>query len=649
MEGIDVPAVTAWMAEAVPFLQAPLAFELIAGGRSNLTYRVTDAAGTSVALRRPPVSHVLPTAHDMKREYTVISALGAHRRAGPRAPRPLYRHRGERCPLLRDVVRGRATSCGTSRPPRSSARRSRGRASDSIVDTLAALHEVDIDRIGLGEFGRREGYIARQLKRWHGQFTQSTVDGTPGPAVIDRVHELLAERIPEQQGVGIVHGDYRLDNTVLGDDGSVRAVLDWEICTLGDPLADLGLLLVYWTEPGDARSRPSRRGPDRTARASPPVTNCATATPPPPGGTSRASPSTGPSASGSWPASSRACTPATPVARPPATGRVPTCSPTTWAPWASSPWPGGGVAVTDGPRSPLYRIDPAWGEPPGGRVHDPVLVVALDGLGRRRTRVVGSHRRAPGRLAHRRGGRLRHRGADRPAGAGGPIARLVDGVTESLTWPALRILAGKDRVGADILYLTGPEPDFHWRSFTDAVTELVRALGVRMVVGLGAFPAPTPHTRPVRLASTVPPESTELTGRVGFVQGTIEVPAGVQSALEVALGSAGVPVIGLWARVPHYVAAMPFPEASAALIEGLCALTGLVLDTSSLRAAGEASRRQVDELISGNAEHTEMVRRLETSLDSEEGQPDPFGIQGGVPSGDEIAAELEQFLRGEGN
>jgi aminoglycoside phosphotransferase (APT) family kinase protein len=110
---------------------------------------------------------------------------------------------------------------------------------------------VDVDAIGLGEFARRDSYIARQLKRWHGQFTQSTVDGEPGPAVIDRVHELLAARIPEQQGVSIVHGDYRLDNTVLDDEGTVQAILDWEICTLGDPLADVGLLLVYWAEPED--------------------------------------------------------------------------------------------------------------------------------------------------------------------------------------------------------------------------------------------------------------------------------------------------------------------------------------------------------------------------------------------------------------
>jgi aminoglycoside phosphotransferase (APT) family kinase protein len=127
----------------------------------------------------------------------------------------------------------------------------RHQASMSLIDTLAQLHAVDIDAIGLGEFGRRDGYITRQLKRWHGQFTQSTANGLPGPAIVDRVHELLTATIPEQQGTGIVHGDYRLDNTILDDQGNVRAILDWEICTLGDPLADLGLLLVYWTDPGD--------------------------------------------------------------------------------------------------------------------------------------------------------------------------------------------------------------------------------------------------------------------------------------------------------------------------------------------------------------------------------------------------------------
>ena len=292
----------------------------------------------------------------------------------------------------------------------------------------------------------------------------------------------------------------------------------------------------------------------------------------------------------------------------------------------------------------LYAIDPAWGDPPGARLERPVLVVALEGW-------VDAGMGASAAIAHLLGGSPTATVAtfdtepliDQRARR--PIARLEDGVTTELTWPTLRLVAGKDRVGADILYLTGPEPDFRWPSFIRAVVDLVVALGVRTVVGLGAFPAPTPHTRPVRLASTVPPESADLAGRVGTVHGTLEVPAGVQAALEVALGAAGVPVIGLWARVPHYVSAMPYPEASAALIEGLCAVTGTVLDTVELRTAGEASRVQVDELIGANPDHLEMVRRLEAAIDSEEGTP--LGLSSDLPSGDEIAAELEQFLRGE--
>jgi aminoglycoside phosphotransferase (APT) family kinase protein len=250
VEGIDQGRVTEWMASAVAGAKPPFRFELIAGGRSNLTYRVTDEAGQSFALRRPPVSHVLPTAHDMRREYTVISALGETDVPVPVALGLCTDEAVNGAPFyVMTFVEGHIV-----RDERAAARLSdaaRLRAGDSLVDTLARLHAVDVDAVGLGEFARRDGYIPRQLKRWHGQFTQSTVGGEPGPAVIDRVHELLASRIPEQQGVAIVHGDYRLDNTVLDDDGNVVAILDWEICTLGDPLADLGLLLVYWAEPED--------------------------------------------------------------------------------------------------------------------------------------------------------------------------------------------------------------------------------------------------------------------------------------------------------------------------------------------------------------------------------------------------------------
>jgi PAC2 family len=301
--------------------------------------------------------------------------------------------------------------------------------------------------------------------------------------------------------------------------------------------------------------------------------------------------------------------------------------------------------VNDPNPSSLYELDPEWGAAAGAALDHPLLVVALEGW-------VDAGMGASAAIAE-----LLTSSPTVPVAsfdtealidqrARRPIARLEDGVTTELTWPAIRVVAGKDRVGADILYLTGPEPDFRWPTFIDAVVGLARELEVRTVVGLGAFPAPTPHTRPVRLASTVPPQSKELAGRVGTVRGTLEVPAGVQAALEIALGNAGMPVIGLWARVPHYVSAMPYPEASAALIEGLCAVSGAVLDSSELRGAGESSRRQVDELIAANPEHLDMVHRLEVALDSQESTS--LALDDNVPSGDEIAAELEQFLKGEG-
>ena len=225
-----------------------------------------------------------------------------------------------------------------------------------------------------------------------------------------------------------------------------------------------------------------------------------------------------------------------------------------------------------------------------------------------------------------------------------PVARIVNGVTRELTWPRTVVRQGTDESGRDLLFLVGPEPDFHWRAFTDAVVGLARSWRVRMVVGLGAFPAPAPHTRPVKLAATAPAESAHLIEQVGIVQGELEVPAGVMAALEMAFGAAGTPTVSLWARVPHYVAGMPFPEASAALIEGLAAVGGLSLDSAALRRAADSSRRQVDQLIADNAEHQAMVRKLEENIDASEGNA--MGVEE-VPSGDEIAAELERFLRGE--
>jgi aminoglycoside phosphotransferase (APT) family kinase protein len=248
--GINHESVTSWMAQHVGAL-APLSFDLIAGGRSNLTYRVTDARGLSYALRRPPTSHVLPTAHDMVREHTIISALYPLQIpvAKPLGlctdesvnERPFYVMEFVEGAILRDRSEAEATFALATR-------RTIG---DNLAATLAQLHDVDIERAGLSGLARHEGYIERQLRRWRSQYEQMSVEGVNHNGIVESVGDKLAASIPTQQRVSVVHGDYRLDNTVLDEHGRVKAILDWEICTLGDPMADLGLLLVYWAEPSD--------------------------------------------------------------------------------------------------------------------------------------------------------------------------------------------------------------------------------------------------------------------------------------------------------------------------------------------------------------------------------------------------------------
>jgi predicted ATP-grasp superfamily ATP-dependent carboligase len=223
-----------------------------------------------------------------------------------------------------------------------------------------------------------------------------------------------------------------------------------------------------------------------------------------------------------------------------------------------------------------------------------------------------------------------------------PVVSIIEGVHSGLTWPTVQERIGKDASGNDVLFLVGPEPDFKWNAFTADVVSLSMSLGVRMVVGLGAFPAPVPHTRPIRLAATA--SSSELATQVGFVSGTIEVPAGIQAVLEQAHAAAGIPSIGLWARVPHYAAAMPFPAASAALVDGLAVTSGLSYSSDELSAAGVVTNQRVDQLIAASDEHRQMVHQLETQIDAAEPQPDVTSL----PSGDELAAELERFLREQG-
>lgn len=222
-----------------------------------------------------------------------------------------------------------------------------------------------------------------------------------------------------------------------------------------------------------------------------------------------------------------------------------------------------------------------------------------------------------------------------------PQLRVVDGVNDSLTYARPVMQVGTDSLGAGLLVLSGPEPDFRWRSFAAAVLEIAQSVRARMLIGLGAFPAGAPHTRPVRLAATA--SDPQLAQLVGYVDGTIEVPAGIEAALEQAFALAGIPAVGLWARVPHYVSAMPFPPASLALLDGVAAVSGLVIESEVLKEAAEAARKKVDELIEQSPEHAAMVRQLETNVDVMEGVP--AITEEDLPSGDEIAAVLERYLR----
>jgi proteasome assembly chaperone (PAC2) family protein len=225
-----------------------------------------------------------------------------------------------------------------------------------------------------------------------------------------------------------------------------------------------------------------------------------------------------------------------------------------------------------------------------------------------------------------------------------PTLRIVNGVDSELRWATIRLLAATNRTGRSVLVLAGPEPDMRWHSFVSEVVQLASRLEVELVVGLGAFPAPVPHTRPVRLVGT----STEadLAAKVGFLPASIDVPSGVQGVLEFAFGEANIPALGLWARVPHYAAAMPYPAASAALLDGLARMAEIEMDTSGLHAAATATHQQIEQLIAQSDEHTALVRQLESQMDREEG----LGATGfgNLPSGEELAAELERFLRGQG-
>ncbi len=256
VEGIDAERVTNWLLERVEDLRPPFEFGLIAGGHSNLTYAITDARGRRLVLRRPPLGHVLESAHDVAREYRIISAVAetdvpVAATYGVCEDRevngaPFYVMDFVEGVVLHDADAAAAVPLGD-----------RAALGMDVIDVLARLHAVDPDAIGLGQLGRKEAYLERQLKRWTKQWENSKTREIPA---MEESRRLLAERMPEQLGASIVHGDYRLGN-MLVTGPRISAVLDWELCTLGDPLADVGYLLNSWIEPGEQDTRPGDQPP----------------------------------------------------------------------------------------------------------------------------------------------------------------------------------------------------------------------------------------------------------------------------------------------------------------------------------------------------------------------------------------------------
>ncbi|MHA7838680.1 MAG: phosphotransferase family protein [bacterium] len=263
MKGIHSDRLEAYYAENVAGSTPPLTFSPIVGGHSNLTYLVEDAGGRKTVLRRPPTGAVLATAHDMAREHRILSALGGSAVPVPRTLALCEDDSVNDAPFyVMDYVEGAVLSGPeiTSEAVPESAREALGL---HVIDVLAELHRIEPDDVGLGDLGRREAYLARQLGRWKTQWEKTRTRELP---LMEEAHAALEARMPEQVGASIVHGDYRLGNMICdGEGGRVAAVLDWELCTLGDPLADLGYLMNDWAEPGETRPTASGTGLSATS------------------------------------------------------------------------------------------------------------------------------------------------------------------------------------------------------------------------------------------------------------------------------------------------------------------------------------------------------------------------------------------------
>ena len=253
LPGLDEARATRWLTEHVDGVEPPINFSLIAAGGSNLTFRAVDANGAAWALRRPPAAAVLATAHDVVREHKILAALSREGSVPVPAAVALCQDTDVTgAPfLVMDFVDG--TILRTESDASTFSSDDAKAATESLVDTQVAMHSLDPDAVGLGDLARnRTGYVERQLARWHKQVEAARVREQP---LLDEIHDRLSRSVPPESGAPtIVHGDYRFDNTVLDEQSRVCAVLDWELCTIGDAEADFAWSLRYWTDPGDGHT-----------------------------------------------------------------------------------------------------------------------------------------------------------------------------------------------------------------------------------------------------------------------------------------------------------------------------------------------------------------------------------------------------------
>jgi len=225
-----------------------------------------------------------------------------------------------------------------------------------------------------------------------------------------------------------------------------------------------------------------------------------------------------------------------------------------------------------------------------------------------------------------------------------PVMELREGVNTRIVWTVPEMKIGTDGAGKDVLFLAGPEPDTAWKHFADTVAGLAVQLGDEKMIGMGAYPYGAPHTRPVGLSATTP--VLEIAERLSFARNTLDAPAGVSAILEHSMTNKGIDAMTMWAQIPHYVATMAYPAASARLVEAVCLEAGLTIDSAQLRRDAAVQRERLDQLVSNNPDHIEMLGKLEEAYDQTHGGNRSVTDEAvEIPSVDELAAEVEQFLR----